>query len=150
MVRLWGAGRSPVATRKFANQADRFYHHFKSLVGNGRNMNMKAVEKIAKGRVYTGEQAHKIGLVDKLGGLEDAVAFAQENYTESGDAQIVQWPPKKSFWEFLGISVHTDVVAAQVLHKLGNIKIVVEEVCHYGLLALGIHGSFGSLVFVLS
>ncbi len=85
----------------YSNQADRFYHHFKSIVSDGRDMDMKAVEKIAKGRVYTGEQAHEIGLVDKVGGLDDAIAFAQTNYTESGDAQVVQWPPKKSFFEYL-------------------------------------------------
>ena len=84
----------------FANQADRSYHRFKSIVSDGRNIDMKAVEAIAKGRVWTGEQASKNGLVDKLGGLDDAVAFAQRNYTMSGDAQVVQWPPKKSLWEF--------------------------------------------------
>ena len=92
----------------FANQADRFYHHFKSLVSNGRNMDMKAVEKVAQGRVWTGEQAHEIGLVDKLGGLEDAVAFAQKNYTTSGHAQVVQWPPKRSFWEYLASRGQTE------------------------------------------
>ena len=85
----------------FENQADRSYHRFKSLVSIGRNMDLRNVEKIAKGRVYTGEQAHRIGLVDEVGGLKEAVAFAQKNYTESGDAQVVQWPPKKSFMEFL-------------------------------------------------
>ena len=84
----------------FANQADRSYHRFKSLVSNGRNMNMKAVEAIAKGRVWTGEQAHRIGLVDEIGGLDQAIAFAQQNYTSSGGAQVVNWPPKKSLWEF--------------------------------------------------
>lgn len=85
----------------FENQADRSYHRFKSLVSIGRNMDLRTVEKIAKGRVYTGEQAHRIGLVDEVGGLKEAVAFAQKKYTESGDAQVVQWPPKKSFMEFL-------------------------------------------------
>lgn len=85
----------------FANQVDRSYHHFKSLVSHGRNLNMKAVEAIAKGRVWTGEQAQQNGLVDKLGGLHEAIAFAQQNFTSSGDAQVVHWPPKRSFWEIL-------------------------------------------------
>ena len=87
----------------FANQADRSYHRFKSLVSDGRDMSMKSVERVAKGRVWTGKQAHQVGLVDELGGLEEAVDYAQENYTSSGDAQVVNWPPKKSFWEFLTI-----------------------------------------------
>ena len=85
----------------FTNQADRSYYRFKSLVSSGRGMTMKAVEAVAQGRVWTGEQAHQIGLVDELGGLDKAVAFAQENFTSSGDAEVVNWPPKKSVWEFL-------------------------------------------------
>lgn len=108
----------------FGNQADRSYHRFKSLVSDGRNMTMKAVEEIAKGRVYTGEQAREVGLVDQVGGLEEAVAFAQRNYTSSGGAKIVQWPPKRSFWEFLttrgqkedGANDINDVDLPDVLH----------------------------------
>lgn len=85
----------------FSNAADRAYYRFKSLVSDGRDMDMKAVEAIAKGRVWTGDQAHEIGLVDELGGLDRAIAYAQRNYTSSGHAQVVQWPPKKSLWDFL-------------------------------------------------
>jgi len=85
----------------FINQADRSYHRFKSLVSEGRNMDMKTVDAISRGRVYTGDRAHQIGLVDKLGGLDSAVAFAQRNYTTSGEAQVVHWPPKRSLWELI-------------------------------------------------
>jgi protease IV len=85
----------------FINGADRAYYRFKSLVSDGRDMSMTMVESIAKGRVYTGEQAQEIGLVDELGGLDRAIAYAQRTFTESGHAQVVQWPPKKSFFEYL-------------------------------------------------
>jgi signal peptide peptidase SppA len=85
----------------FSNAADRAYYRFKSLVSDGRGMDMKAVEAIAKGRVWTGDQAHEIGLVDALGGLDRAIAYAQRNCTSSGHAQVVLWPPKKSLWEYL-------------------------------------------------
>ncbi|VEU34902.1 unnamed protein product [Pseudo-nitzschia multistriata] len=87
----------------FGNQADRSYHRFKSLVSSGRNMSMKDVEKVAKGRVFTGEQAKKVGLVDELGGLDEAIDYAQQNCTSSGAARVVNWPPKKSFWQFLSM-----------------------------------------------
>eukprot|EP00536_Pseudo-nitzschia_multiseries_P002907 jgi/Psemu1/252115/estExt_Genewise1Plus.C_410089 len=87
----------------YANQADRSYNRFKSIVSHGRNLSMKAVEKIAKGRVWTGEQAHRVGLVDELGGLDQAVDYAQQNYTTSGNAKVVNWPPKKSFWDLLAV-----------------------------------------------
>jgi signal peptide peptidase SppA len=85
----------------FANAADRAYYRFKSLVSTGRDLDMNAVETIAQGRVWTGQQAHEIGLVDELGGLDRAIAYAQRNFTTSGHAQVVHWPPKKSLWESL-------------------------------------------------
>lgn len=85
----------------FSNFADRAYMHFKELVGTGREMDMDMVETVAQGRVWTGEQAKQIGLVDELGGLDRAIAFAQRNYTASGEASVVSWPPKPSLFDFL-------------------------------------------------
>jgi protease-4 len=84
----------------FANYTDRVYMHFKSLVGAGRNMDLDMVETVAQGRVWTGEQAKHIGLVDELGGLDRAIAYCQRNHT-SGQAVVVSWPPKQSLFQFL-------------------------------------------------
>lgn len=52
------------------------YQRFINTVAQGRSLNVEAVEKIAGGRVWDGETALKIGLVDKLGNLQDAIAEA--------------------------------------------------------------------------
>ena len=79
----------------------RYYDQFKAVVSTGRGMDVKAVEKIAQGRVWTGEQARLNGLVDDTGGgLFRALAYAERIYT-SGDAEVVAWPRKLSFWERL-------------------------------------------------
>mgnify|MGYP001828093703 FL=1 len=62
------------------------YQTFLERVANGRNMTVEEVEQLAQGRVWTGEVAQKIGLVDEIGGLEDAIAEAAslagiENYS---------------------------------------------------------------------
>jgi protease-4 len=85
----------------FANFAERTYIHFKTLVGNGRGMDLDMVETVAQGRVWTGDQAKRIGLVDELGGLERAIAYCQRNYTSGGQATVVSWPPKKSVFDLL-------------------------------------------------
>jgi ClpP class serine protease len=59
------------------------------------------VETVAQERVWTGEQAKTIGLVDELGGLDGAIAYCQRNYTTSGQATVVSWPPKQSLWDLL-------------------------------------------------
>ena len=52
------------------------YEHFISRVAAGRNLPHQRVAALAKGRVYTGEDALTLGLVDRIGGLEDAIAAA--------------------------------------------------------------------------
>lgn len=57
---------------------DKIYTRFTSLVAEGRNLPLEKVLDIAGGRVWTGVQAQQIGLVDTLGGLDNAIALAAE------------------------------------------------------------------------
>ncbi|EKO3547888.1 signal peptide peptidase SppA [Vibrio fluvialis] len=52
------------------------YHRFISLVAENRHMSEQDVDKVAQGRVWTAQDAQKLGLVDKLGDFDDAVALA--------------------------------------------------------------------------
>ncbi len=58
------------------NGVDDIYDDFKEVVAEGRGMTKDQVQVIARGRVWTGRDAQKIGLVDELGGLTDAIAYA--------------------------------------------------------------------------
>lgn len=55
---------------------NRIYEDFVKVVADGRGLSTDSVHALAQGRVYTGEQALEIGLVDKLGDLDDAIACA--------------------------------------------------------------------------
>lgn len=55
-----------------------FYERFKRIVAQGRGLAEEKVEEIARGRVWTGEQAKEIGLVDELGDFETALSIAKE------------------------------------------------------------------------
>jgi len=57
---------------------DDIYDDFKSRVAEGRGMTKEQVDVIARGRVWTGQDAKRIGLVDELGGLTDAIAYAAD------------------------------------------------------------------------
>lgn len=57
---------------------DTLYQWFKESVSEGRNMPIEKVEEVAQGKVWTGEQALEIGLVDHLGGLTDAIELAKK------------------------------------------------------------------------
>lgn len=57
-------------------EVDRIYNVFTSRVAEGRHMKQALVDSIGQGRVWSGETALRIGLVDTLGGLQDAIAIA--------------------------------------------------------------------------
>ncbi len=73
---------------------DNVYGQFVRAVAEGRGLDVEAVRKIADGRVFTGEQAKALGLVDALGGQEDAVAEAGRMAKIEGEPRVVL-PPKK-------------------------------------------------------
>ena len=77
------------AQRKaFTDQMEDIYIDFTTLVAEGRDMPIERVREIAKGRVWTGEQAKEIGLVDELGGIMKAIEIARELGGIEPDAKI--------------------------------------------------------------
>ena len=82
---------------------DRLYAEFIKLVAEGRNLSLDHVSEIAKGRVWTGQDALKFGLVDELGGIMKAVEGAAKlvNITDLSQVEIVEFPKKKSVDEML-------------------------------------------------
>mgnify|MGYP001445939821 CR=1 FL=1 len=79
---------------------DQFYDTFKERVAEGRNLSVAQVDSVGQGRVWTGSDAKRIGLVDELGGLEDAIkaASAMAGLTEH---RTVNYPEQKPFFEQL-------------------------------------------------
>lgn len=77
---------------------ERIYSEFKSRVAEGRKKDTAYIETIAQGRVWTGTQGIKIGLVDELGGLDEAVAYAAKA-ANLNDYYTKSYPEEKSFGE---------------------------------------------------
>jgi protease-4 len=92
---------TPANWIKLNAEMDQIYDHFTNLVAKGRNMSLEQVEKVARGRVWTGEQAIALGLVDQLGGLEVAFELARAEAKLSPDAGVQVFPPRKTFIEHL-------------------------------------------------
>lgn len=79
----------PVVARAIQSGIDAGYQRFLQIVADGRHMKVQDVDNIAQGRVWAGSDALKIGLVDKLGGLQDAIKAA------AGLAHLQQYGVKK-------------------------------------------------------
>lgn len=73
---------------------EQVYNTFLDRVSAGRNMSFSAVDSIAQGRVWSGVEAKKIGLVDELGNLDDAIAAAAE-LAEITDFKVRNYPDYK-------------------------------------------------------
>lgn len=83
-----GEGFSPEQRAKFAGWMDRIYIGFVNRVAEGRKLPPERVREIAKGRVWTGEQALQLGLVDELGGFYQAVDKAKSLAGLSGEVRL--------------------------------------------------------------
>ncbi|MEZ5196111.1 MAG: signal peptide peptidase SppA [Bacteroidales bacterium] len=83
------------------NEVDRFYNTFIGHVAAGRNMTVEQVDEVAQGRVWSGRDALGLGLVDEIGGLDDAIQIAVE-LAELEDFRVIDLPKQKEpFEQFL-------------------------------------------------
>lgn len=78
---------------------DDVHLQFVSAIAEGRKMDLKRVKELADGRIYTGRQALKVGLVDELGNLQDAIALAGKMGGIQGKPQVVY--PERQRPDFL-------------------------------------------------
>jgi len=76
---------------------DRIYDDFTSKVAAGRKLDKQKVLEIAKGRIWTGEDAKGIGLIDELGGLHTALALCKKlaNVGDAQDVELLTFPRDK-------------------------------------------------------
>jgi protease-4 len=81
---------------------DDIYDQFLDMVARDRNIPKEKLRKIADGRVFTGRQAHKLGLVDYLGDMGYALTLVGEMSGMKGKPDIV-YPKKKGskFWDYV-------------------------------------------------
>jgi protease IV len=85
---------------KIQQQIEKTYLTFKLEVSRGRKLSMDKVEELAQGRVWSGERAKEMGLVDEIGGLKEAIAYtAKEVKVNKNDYFFSN--KRKSDWEKL-------------------------------------------------
>ena len=89
---------TPEQWELFQNFLDHIYKDFTSKVADGRKISVEKVQEIAKGRIWSGEDALKIGLVDELGGYREAISLAKKSagIGEDEEIELREFPAKKS------------------------------------------------------
>lgn len=109
------------------NYVNRGYELFVKRCADGRKMTTDQIKLIAEGRVWTGEDALKIGLVDKIGGIQDAVnmAIAQAKLKTS---VVVEFPEKESFEKRLMKSFSDDMETRFAKAQLGEQYYILKQI----------------------
>ncbi len=116
---------------------DWVYDQFIGKVAESRKLDRAAVQEIAQGRVWSGTEAKKLGLVDEIGGLDAAIKYAAEKANLGGNFRVTEYPRKKQFAETLaeafegrrheqgasgplGIFVHETIGEIQALDRFND------------------------------
>ncbi|GAB4035131.1 signal peptide peptidase SppA [Spirosoma jeollabukense] len=112
---------TPFQKQVMQKSTERIYAEFTSKAAAGRNLPVDSLRAIAGGRVWTGTQGKAIGLVDQLGGLDDAIKLAaQSAKLKDGDYKLKYQPRKKPFVEQLMNSFGGDE-EAKIQAQLGEL-----------------------------
>jgi len=109
---------------------NKIHMQFVKDVSEGRSMGIEKVKLLADGRIYTGEEAKTIGLVDRLGNLEDAVEWAGRLGGIEGEISTV-YPKKKEMplLEYLtGMSIHQ--ILKNIFHSSYSSSVSAEYIYH--------------------
>jgi len=110
---------SPDERAILQNQVNHGYDDFTKAVAAGRHKTQAYINSIGQGRVWTGEQAIKIGLVDRLGNITDAVASAAK-MAKLSDYKLVEYPEQKSILDKFGSSFNVEMKTRAIKSELGE------------------------------
>ncbi|MCG8418032.1 MAG: signal peptide peptidase SppA [Proteobacteria bacterium] len=101
------------------------YRAFVTRVASGRKKSQKTVEAVAQGRVWTGAEARRNGLVDRIGGLADAIAEARKLGNVAADVELEIYPPEPTLFDLVNSFVRSSqamTLSAQAAHVLDDIS----------------------------
>ena len=130
--------RSPQDNALLMSETERVYAQFRKVVADGRNMSIEAVHEVAQGRVWSGVDAMKTGLVDQIGNIDDAIKKAGE-LAEIESYKVMRYPViEKTFWEQMldGLAETTNAkfmktpkIESVISNELLDILSEVESAC---------------------
>lgn len=104
------------------------YEVFINRVAEGRDMSREAVLEVASGRVWSGVQAKENGLVDVLGGLDDAIEIAATKAGVEEDYRVIYYPEQKTFLETLLSEFSKDVQNLYGQFRMGSAYFVFQQI----------------------
>ncbi len=129
---------------RFEAWLDRVYEDFTSKVAAGRKLPKEKVREIAKGRIWSGADAKKIGLVDELGGYPTALKLVKQaaKLDEGADVHLRMYPRKKSTLEALAARFGDESESSEAKQSEVMVRVLDEfRPLYQQMRAMGIVGS---------
>ncbi len=113
----------------FQKSAEDTYRTFLLKASNGREMTIEQIDAIASGRIWSGTQARDNGLVDALGGMDDAIKMAAAAAgLEEGEYKLRYYPQQKTFIEELIGELTGGYEESRLKSKLGDLYPLVNQI----------------------
>ncbi|MEZ5964972.1 MAG: signal peptide peptidase SppA [Planctomycetota bacterium] len=103
---------------------DDVYHRFLALVAKSRAMKVEEVEPLAGGRVYSGGHAAELHLVDRVGGLDEAIAMVKKAAKVDGDIEVTHLPRPRSFMD----AVAEELLSVRALIPAGPVQVLLRRI----------------------
>ena len=119
--------KTPEELAVFQNLVDWIYGEFVGKVVEARKLKREFVEEIAQGRVWSGAEAAKLGLVDEIGGLDAAIKFAATKVGLGPNYRIVEYPQKKELAEAITEMIEKFAPDARASANAGVVEKIVER-----------------------
>ncbi|MFA5418322.1 MAG: signal peptide peptidase SppA [Bacteroidales bacterium] len=118
---------SPFQHDKINESVIDIYQKFTALVAQTRKLDVTYVDSIARGRVWSGQDAKKIGLIDEFGGLEAAIKYAAEKAELGDEYRIVEYPKHKDFVQQLMEELTGQASSRLIGNELGEYSKYYEQ-----------------------
>ncbi|MFB6343357.1 signal peptide peptidase SppA [Saccharicrinis sp. FJH62] len=109
---------------------ERGYNTFLTRCANGRNKTIEEINEIGQGRVWSGEDAKNIDLIDKFGGVNDAINLAAE-MAGLESYRLVELPEQKDFFQQLIEDLSTEVKTSMLEMRMGENYEIYKKLIHY-------------------
>jgi protease-4 len=101
------------------NDVDSIYHDFTSRVAVGRHKSIEYIDSIGQGRIWSGEKGLQLGLVDRIGGVQDAVDCAAR-MAKTKSYRLHEYPEPENFFDLLLNSYKQSVKLKTIREDLGD------------------------------
>jgi protease-4 len=113
------SGNRPLSSyqeKVIQNQIERIYATFIGHVADGRKMTVSQVDSIGQGRVWSGFDAKRIGLIDDFGGMDKAIEEAVK-LAKLSEYKVIEYPIQKDFFQQIIKSLSGDDASSKILQK---------------------------------